>query len=88
MKLLFLHLLHFFFSGRIGILEKCVSETMKKQLASPWLPSYCRRRGIRWHDDGSWIREGSSHQQSFISCNIDVPRAESGKEDHSQGVLI
>jgi hypothetical protein len=62
------------FTGRIGILEKAVSETVKKQLASPWLPRYCRRRGIRWHDDGTWSREGCGHKKPFISCNIDVPK--------------
>ncbi|PNF40363.1 Coiled-coil domain-containing protein 22-like protein [Cryptotermes secundus] len=61
-------------TGRIGVLEKAVSETVKKQLASPWLPRYCRRRGIRWYDDGTWSREGCGHNQPFISCNIDVPK--------------
>jgi len=66
--------------GRIGLLEKEVSETVKKQLTSPWLPRYCRRRGIRWHDDGTWSREGCGHQQPFISCNLDVPKTAKSKE--------
>ena len=71
--------------GRIGLLEKAVSETVKKQLTSPWLPRYCRRRGIRWHDDGTWSREGCGHQQPFISCNLDVPKTAKSKE-LSQGM--
>ncbi|GFG34309.1 hypothetical protein Cfor_08935 [Coptotermes formosanus] len=66
--------------GRIGLLEKAVSETVKKQLTSPWLPRYCRRRGIRWHDDGTWSREGCGHHQPFISCNLDVPKTANSKE--------
>jgi hypothetical protein len=65
--------------GRIGLLEKAVSETVKKQLASSWLPRYCRHRGIRWHDDGTWSREGCGHNQPFISCNIDVPKTANSK---------
>jgi hypothetical protein len=67
-------------TGRIGLLEKAVSETVKKQLTSPWLPRYCRRKGIRWHDDGTWSREGCGHQQAFISCNLVVPKTAKSKE--------
>ncbi|XP_069703325.1 coiled-coil domain-containing protein 22 homolog [Periplaneta americana] len=71
-------------TGRIGLLEKSVSETVRKQLASPWLPSYCRRRGIRWRDDGTWSREGCGHNQPFISCNLTVPKTATLKGEQSQ----
>ncbi|KAJ4439679.1 hypothetical protein ANN_07807 [Periplaneta americana] len=74
-------------TGRIGLLEKSVSETVRKQLASPWLPSYCRRRGIRWRDDGTWSREGCGHNQPFISCNLTVPKTATLKGEQSQGVF-
>ncbi|XP_021913925.1 coiled-coil domain-containing protein 22 homolog [Zootermopsis nevadensis] len=67
-------------TGRIGLLEKAVSEAVKKQLTSPWLPRYCKRRGIRWYDDGTWSREGCCYNQPFVSCNIHVPKTTNSKE--------
>ncbi|PSN38748.1 Coiled-coil domain-containing protein 22 [Blattella germanica] len=73
-------------TGRVGILEKRVSETVKRQLTSPWLPRYCRRRGIRWHDDNTWSREGCGHVQPFLSCSLDVPKTGTSKEEYSQAL--
>ncbi|XP_034246632.1 coiled-coil domain-containing protein 22 homolog [Thrips palmi] len=45
-------------SSRAARLRNEISATITKQLSSPWVPSFCRTDGIRWHDDGSFTKEG------------------------------
>ncbi|XP_067005460.2 coiled-coil domain-containing protein 22 homolog [Anabrus simplex] len=71
-------------SGSREILEKEIREVLKKQLSSPWLPSYCKRKGIRWRDDGTWSREGCGHYQPFISSSLTLPKTSDHKEELSQ----
>nr|CAD7198851.1 unnamed protein product [Timema douglasi] len=62
-------------SGKHGSLEKQIGEVIRKQLSSPWLPSYCKQRGVRWYDDGSWSREGYGTPQPFLSTTLSVPKS-------------
>nr|CAD7262689.1 unnamed protein product [Timema shepardi] len=62
-------------SGKHGSLEKQIGEIIRKQLSSPWLPSYCKQRGVRWYDDGSWSREGYGTPQPFLSTTLSVPKS-------------
>ncbi|KAK7789358.1 hypothetical protein R5R35_010313 [Gryllus longicercus] len=71
-------------AGRTEILVKQIGEVLKKQLQSPWLPSYCWRRGVRWREDGSWSREGCGHHQPFSSCDLNIPKTVNLKNDVSQ----
>ncbi|KAJ8871869.1 hypothetical protein PR048_028209 [Dryococelus australis] len=61
------------FSGRHGSLEQSIADVLQAQLASAWLPSFCRSRGIRWRDNGSWSREGYGPVQPFLGCILSVP---------------
>ncbi|KAJ1530455.1 hypothetical protein ONE63_005357 [Megalurothrips usitatus] len=45
-------------SSRAARLQKDISATILKQLSAPWVPSFCKEDGIRWHDDGSFTVEG------------------------------
>lgn len=47
-------------STRSARLRNEISATISKQLSSPWVPSFCRTDGIRWHEDGSFTKEGGT----------------------------
>ncbi|XP_063224121.1 coiled-coil domain-containing protein 22 homolog [Bacillus rossius redtenbacheri] len=65
------------FSGKHGALEQAIADVLQAQLASAWLPGFCRDRGVRWRDDGSWSREGYGPARPFLGCSLGVPSSSS-----------
>ncbi|KAE8750456.1 hypothetical protein FOCC_FOCC002750 [Frankliniella occidentalis] len=47
-------------TSRSAKIRKDISLTITKQLSAPWVPKFCRVDGIRWHEDGSFTKEGGS----------------------------
>ncbi|KAG8223724.1 hypothetical protein J437_LFUL003630 [Ladona fulva] len=60
-------------SGKAALLQQSLSDLLRKQFNTPWIPNYCKNKGIRWFKDGSWSREGYLHCHQFYSCPLVVP---------------
>ncbi|EEC09626.1 coiled-coil domain-containing protein, putative [Ixodes scapularis] len=45
--------------GAGAVMARAISEEISRQLNAPWLPSYCKRNGVRWKGS-HWWREVSA----------------------------
>ncbi|XP_071452472.1 coiled-coil domain-containing protein 22 homolog [Hetaerina americana] len=60
-------------SGKAALFQQALSDLLKKQFSTPWIPNYCNTKGVRWLKDGTWSREGYIHSYPFRSCPLAVP---------------
>lgn len=63
--------------GAGAVMARAISEEISRQLNAPWLPSYCKRNGIRWKG-GHWWREDYSSCRALETCKLLPPGSEPG----------
>uniref|UniRef100_T1JM55 Coiled-coil domain-containing protein 22 homolog n=1 Tax=Strigamia maritima TaxID=126957 RepID=T1JM55_STRMM len=55
-----------------ALFNQAISEEISRQLELPWLPNFCKNKGIRWKGD-TWSREGTSYMSTFTSSFVRYP---------------
>ncbi|XP_074650144.1 coiled-coil domain-containing protein 22 homolog [Tubulanus polymorphus] len=61
--------------GASALLQRAVSAKLARSLKSPWLPAYCKRKGLcRRGDPPTWVREGCAGVHIYHSCNLTAPQ--------------
>ncbi|XP_046394778.1 coiled-coil domain-containing protein 22 homolog [Ischnura elegans] len=74
-------------SGKAALFQQALSDLLKKQLSTPWIPNYCNTKGVRWLKDGTWSREGYAHAYSFRSCPLSVPYVMTKKSEMTDAMM-
>ncbi|KAH6935766.1 hypothetical protein HPB50_009447 [Hyalomma asiaticum] len=58
--------------GAAALISRSVSEQIARQLKAPWLPSYCKKSGVRWKG-GHWWKEDYSDSSTLRTCKLTLP---------------
>ncbi|XP_064637676.1 coiled-coil domain-containing protein 22 homolog [Lineus longissimus] len=61
--------------GGSALLQRAIGSEIKKRLASPWVPPFCKKDGVSWRGSpSSWQREGCCSVQGFHASYLTSPR--------------
>lgn len=58
--------------GTAALISRSISEEIARQLKAPWLPSYCKKNGVRWRG-GHWWKEDHCNSTSLRTCALSLP---------------
>lgn len=58
--------------GTAALISRSISEEIARQLRAPWLPSYCKKNGIRWRG-GHWWKEDHCNSTPLRTCALSLP---------------